>query len=211
MTAGARAGAAALAVVAVACSSLPPAFPFTAPQPQPTPEEGAWARARDRFTASAKLYDGLSTRAFVSAVYQAPEVRETRVARLAVWKNLAPQERDAMLAAERDEAAQFDDFIVSFFTADRADNDLDAQRSVWRLAVAVQGEGEAEPAKVEGVRTDATLRTLYPTIGDFDQVYRVRFPRWAAGALTDRRFELRMASARGKLDLAFPAAATARK
>jgi hypothetical protein len=204
----ARAGAAAIALALGGCatvSSLPDRFPFTPAQPQPPTVEGAWARARDRFTASAKLYDGLSTRAFVSAVYQAPEVREARVARLAVWREMGPQERDALLAAERQEAAEYDDFLVSLFTVDRADNDLDASRSVWRVSLTVPGEGESEPLKIQQVRPDATLRTLYPVIGDFDTVYRVRFARWPKGALVERHFMLRIAGARGRMDLAFPA------
>jgi hypothetical protein len=187
------------------CATFPERFPFTPDQPKPSPEEGAWAQARDHFTASAKLYDGLTSRAFVSAVYQSPDVRERRVARVAVWREIAAEERDRLIQAERDEAAQYDDFLVSLFTADRPDNDLDASRSVWRLALAVPGEGEEEPVKVEFVRQDATLRTLYPTVGDFDAVYRVRFPRWPKGPLAERKFTLRIAGARGRMDLAFPA------
>jgi hypothetical protein len=206
-------GAAAIALALGGCatlSSLPARFPFTPQQPQPSAAEGAWARARDRFTATAKLYDGLSTRAFVSAVYQAPEVREARVARLAEWSELGAQERDALLAAERGEAAQYDDFLVSLFTADRSDNDLDAAKSVWRVALTVADEGEAEPVKIEQVRPDATLRTLYPVIGDFDTLYRVRFARWPKGPLAERRFVLRIAGARGRMDLAFPNPAQSR-
>jgi hypothetical protein len=209
----ARAGAAAIALALCGCStvsSLSARLPFIQPQPQPTPAEGSWARVRDRFTASAKLYDGLSTRAFVSAVYQAPEVREARVARLAEWRELGAQERDALLAAERDEAAQYEDFLVSLFTADRADNDLDAAKSVWRVALTVAGEGQAEPLKIQQMRPDATLRTLYPVIGDFDTVYLVRFARWPKGPLAERQFVLRIAGARGRMDLAFPNPAQSR-
>ncbi len=36
-------------------------------EPEPTPDEGAWARVRDANTRSAKLYDELAVRAFVTA------------------------------------------------------------------------------------------------------------------------------------------------
>jgi hypothetical protein len=204
----ARGAALALALAAAGCAGhLPEQFPFTPTQPRPASDEGAWAAVRDRFTASAKLYDGLTTRAFVSAVYQARAVRAARVVRVAAWRNLTPAERDALLASEQDEAERFEDFIVSLFTSDRADNDLDSTRSVWRVVLVVEGEGDAEPVRIEQVRPDATLRTLYPTIGDFDTVYRVRFPRWPHGSLSERRFILRLAGARGRVDLAFPAQA----
>ena len=175
-------------------------------QPRPTPEEGGWAKERDHFSASAKLYDGLTTRAFASAVYQAPSVREARVQRLAEWQNMTAEERDKLLAAEREEAERYDDFLVSLFTVDRPENDLDTTRSVWRVALVIEGEGELLPEKIEALRADATLRTLYPMIGDFDVVYRVRFARRPGAPLADRVFILRLSGARGRLEFPFPAA-----
>ncbi|MFL5270561.1 MAG: hypothetical protein ACJ79E_00620 [Anaeromyxobacteraceae bacterium] len=199
MNARAKIAAAALPLLLAAC------FIFTS-QPRPTPEEGGWARERDHFSATAKLYDGLTTRAFASAIYQAPSVREARVARLAEWQNMTAAERDKLLASERDEAEKYDDFLVSLFTVDRPENDLDTSKSVWRVALVLEGEGELLPDKIEAIRTDATLRTLYPTIGDFDVVYRVRFARRPGTPLADRVFTLRLASARGRLEFPFPAA-----
>jgi hypothetical protein len=44
---------------------------------------------------------------------------------------------------------------------------------------------------------------LYPDVGDFDVVYRVRFPRWPGEPLSGRPFTLRLSSALGKMDLEF--------
>ncbi|MFL5261816.1 MAG: hypothetical protein ACJ79L_05370, partial [Anaeromyxobacteraceae bacterium] len=74
------------------------------------------------------------------------------------------------------------------------------------VALVLEGEGELLPDKIEAIRTDATLRTLYPTIGDFDVVYRVRFARRPGTPLADRVFTLRLASAHGRLEFPFPAA-----
>jgi hypothetical protein len=176
--------------------------PLMEPQPNPPPNEGDWAALRDRATRSGKLYDGLATNAFLRAVYQSPEVRQARITRLAAWTAMTAAERDRLLAAERDEAAQYDDFLVSLFTPDRADNDLDAIRSIWRVALVVPGEGERLPVKVSEVKADSTLRQLYPAVGDFDVVYRVRFTRWDP-PIAQRSFILRMAGARGRLDLEY--------
>jgi hypothetical protein len=183
---------------ALGCAEVP----FVGPQPNPRPDEGDWATVRDRATRARKLYDGLGMNAFIRAVYQAPDVRQARVNRLAIWKAMTDVERDGLLAAEQEEAAQYDDFVVSLFTPDRADNDLDAIRSIWRVALVVQGEGEKLPIGISQLRADATLRTLYPEIGEFDVVYRVRFPRWEP-PLAQRPFILRLASARGRIDLQF--------
>ncbi len=189
---------AALALAVPACvlkNPLPTA-------PRPSTFEGEWAASRDRYARSAKLYDGFTTRAFVYAVYQAPEVRRARVERLAVWRAMTAEEKARLADEERSDGEKWDDFLVSVFTADRADNDLDARASIWRVALVVTGEGDALPASVTQVRSDATIRELYPGVGDFDTVYRVRFPRWKA-PLVDRRFALELAGARGRLDLRF--------
>lgn len=196
----AKLGVAALPLALGAC------FIFAPGQPRPEATEGAWAKERDHFLASAKLYDGLSMRAFASAVYQGPRVREERVARLAEWASMTVVERDKLLAAERQEGERHDDFLLSIFTADRSENDLDTARSIWRVALVLEGEGELLPEKVEAVRTDATLRALYPMIGDYDVAYRVRFDRRPGPPLAGRVFTLRLAGARGRLEFPFPAA-----
>ncbi len=195
-----RTVAAALLASALACSLYRSVY---RPAPEPTTFEGDWARVRGQYARSAKLYDGLSTRAFAQVVYAAPEVRRSRVDRLAVWRKVTPEEKERMAAAERADGERWEEFLIAFFTADRGDNDLSARQSVWRIALVVPGEGDSLPASVDELRTDATLRELYPEIGDYDTVYRVRFPRWRA-PLTDRPFSLRVTSARGQLTFRWP-------
>ncbi len=173
-------------------------------QPTPGPEQGRWPTERDRFTRSIKIYDRLDDRAFATVTYQAPSVRAARVERVAVWRGLTDQERDARLAQERDEAARFEDFLLAFYTNDRAANDLDSPKSVWRVALEVPGAGEVHSASIEQVHVDATLAQLYPYIGNFDTVYRVRFSRWPGPkALAELPFVLRVAGALGNVELPF--------
>jgi hypothetical protein len=174
-------------------------------------DEDGWTRAREAHTRSAKAYDGLAQVAFATATWQSSEVRAARVDRVARWKAMTPAERSALQAEEDAAAASFDEFTVSLFTSERAENDLDAKKTNWRIAL-VAGDGEALPAQVTNLRIDAELRELYPAIGDFDLVYQIRFPKQALGT---QPFVLRIAGPRGKLDFPFrradapPAAARA--
>jgi hypothetical protein len=193
----ARALAAASLLALGACSHVP----TPGAEPKPGPDEGAWAQAREMQTRAVRLYDGLALRAFATVVWESPEVRTARVDRLATWKAMTDVERAAARRAEDDVAASFDEFTVALFTPDKNDNDLDANQSSWRLAV-VTPTGEALPVKVTQYRVDSLLRTLYPRIGDFDVVYRVRFPKQAG--LGQTPFVFRMAGPRGKMDFPFP-------
>ena len=174
-------------------------------QPSPGTNEGAWAVERDRFTRSAKLYDGLDDVAFATATYLAPSVRAARAARLAEWQGIPAAERDARVAAEARAGAEAEEFLLAFFTSDRRANDLATGRGTWRISLAIQVEGgamEATPAKVEWVRVDPSVPMLYPYVTDFDQLYLVRFPRYAGAApLADLPFTLRIAGALGRIEL----------
>lgn len=184
----------ALALVTVAACVL-------APEPRPPAAEGEWAAARDRAMRSAKIYDGLSTNAFVRTVYLSREVRDARVDRIAQWNVLSPEETDRLRVAERDAAARYEEFLVFLFTPDLSANDLDAKKSVWRLALVVPGAPDLLPDRIEQVRADALTKALHPEIGDFDTVYRVRFVRLQE--LAGKPFVFRLAGAKGRADMQY--------
>ncbi len=190
-----RAALAAALLALAGCSHMP------GTEPKPGPEEGEWARVRDANTRGVKLYDGLATRAFASAVWQSPEVRAARLERTAVWKALTAEERARAQAAEDEAAAAFDEFTVAIFTTDTDDNDLSARQSSWHLAIVAADGSESTGPQVTELRTDALLRTLYPRIGDFDSVYLVRFAKRPAA--TAGPFTLRIAGPRGRMDFPF--------
>ncbi len=174
-------------------------------QPVPTTWEGKWAAQRERFTRSGKIYDRVDDQLFATATYQAPSARRARAERLAEWKAMTAEERERLLATERAEGEKWEEFLLSVYTSDREVNDLASTRSVWRLALVVRGAGEMLPdGRPEVVRADATVVGLYPYVGKFDIVYRVRFPRWTGERpLAETPFWLVMAGAPGKLELRF--------
>ncbi len=181
------------------------ATPVLERQPEPPTTEGRWAEERARTTRSIRIYDRLDDQAFATATWQAPAAREARAERLAQWKAMTPPEREKLLAAERAEGERYEDFFLAFYTGDRRANDLASRRSTWRIALAVPGEGELLPVKVEEVPIDPTLEMLYPYLGKFDTAYLVRFPRWKGPKpLAEVPFNLVIAGALGKAELRWP-------
>ncbi len=164
------------------------------------PETEAWEAARQRFTRKAQLYDRLETYAIATAVWQAPEVRARRAAQVATWRVMTAEERKALEAAEAADQARWDEAMVFLFTTDPRGNDLDARKSIWRVAL-VGPAGERLPAEVRTVPVDAELRALYPAIHEYDVVYRMRFARGQGEG--PGPFTLRIAGAQGRMDFAF--------
>ena len=195
----------AVAIVAACAAGLAGCSAISSHAPKPPPDEGEWARVRDEATRRFELYDGFIHRATATATHLDERVREARAKRLALWFSWTDAELAARRAAEAAEAARFEEFVVVLYTAEKAENDLDAPRSVWRVAVENDG-AEALPVEMTALEIDLTLKGLYPWIGPFDTVYRVRFPR-AVGPLTGKPFVLLLASAKGKVprDYSVPA------
>ena len=168
--------------------------------PVPLTTEGAWGAARDGATRRFVLYDGLRHRATATATHLSASVREARAERLAKWYGWTPTELADRIAKERAEAAAGEEFIVSFYAADPKANDLDAPRSVWRVAVKA-GEADVIASRVTSIDSDATVVGLFPYVGPFDVVYRVLLPRAPAGPLAGGPFALEISGATGTLRL----------
>jgi hypothetical protein len=179
--------------------------PFRPRAPQPLPQEGEWGRARDASTRRALLYDGLRHRATATGTYLSLPVREARARRLAEWLGWTPQELEQRLAQERAEAVASEAFLVALYTAGPRENDLDAPRSIWRVALKV-GTEDILAIRSTALRVDATTEMLFPYVGPFDVVYQVTLPHSPSGTLEDRAFVLELASALGRLELDFGAA-----
>jgi len=171
--------------------------------PDPGMREGEWATVRNAATRRAILYDRFVHRATLTATYLGPAQRRARVDRLAKWLDWTEEERAARQKVEDAEAARYDDFLVSLYTADHHDNDLDTKRSIWRVALDLADGKDLVTHDATVLDADATLRNLFPYLGPFEIVYRVRFPRVDGPPLSGQTFTLELSSALGKLELPF--------
>jgi hypothetical protein len=179
--------------------------PYHPRAPLPRPREGEWALERDRLTRRAILYDGLQHRATATATFLSPELRIARARRLAQWLDWTPEELQRRLAQERADAEAGEEIVLALFTAEPKENDLDAPRSIWRVALKV-GTEDLLATRVTAIQVDATVAELFPYVGPFDVVYRVLLPHSPSGPIADRAFVVQLASALGKIDLDFGAA-----
>lgn len=176
-------------------SRLPPR------EPSPGPDDGAFAALRDASSRGARLYDGFVHRATLNGTWLSPEVREGATRRLAAWQGWGPAELAAALQADQAEAARGEQFLLALYTAERRQNDLSSQGSVWRV-VLDDGTTQATAAAVEVVPIDANVKQLFPYVGPFDVVYRARVP-WTGAPLAGRPFTLQVRGAVGPLVLDF--------
>jgi hypothetical protein len=168
---------------------------------------GETARA---WTRHASLWDGYDRILEVHATFKAPEWRAAFVARRAAVGGLPDAARAALLEQQRQDAAEHYEVQLLVSTQDRRENDLHrGARSVWRLSLVDDRGNELEPVSVRRDRRPrGIIEAEYPDMDDFFTAYVVRFPRTAELLRPDaQRFSLKMASARGGVELVWEAPA----
>jgi hypothetical protein len=186
-----------LVLLVAGCASGVP----TRRAPVPSPESGDWGLLRDASSRRVSLYDGFVHRANASATWFSPRVREAGVRRQAEWERKNQAEIEEAVVTARADALLGEEFLVSFYTAEKRANDLDASRSIWHLELD-DGETRVPAFEIIGFPTDATIRQLFPYVDPFEVVYRVRF-RWTGAPLDGRPFKLLISGGLGSLVLDF--------
>jgi hypothetical protein len=196
-----------VALLALAgCARVPPTVGDPAPTVPDVEAERAYTRVLERYSDRGEIYAVFDTRLFAGATLQTPAFREARVRRKAVFEVLPPPKVDALLADERDQAAQAHEFFLGVHVNEPRYDDFGRPDSIWRV-VLITPSGEVTPQQIERIgRADLPMRAYYPYVGSFWVGYRVRFPR----AFTDgspviaegtQRVTLRLASSLGQVEL----------
>lgn len=193
----------AVALVAVLASCANARFARIGGDPPPAELdpalESAYQQTLERYTRSQGIYDFLDTRLFVYATWESPAFAEARVKRYARFHAMPPEEERAALEAERQRLRDATEFHLAVHANDPKMDDFDRVDSMWRLALVVDGK-ELTPMSIERIgRSNTEQRSSYSYMETFYVGYRVRFPK-VSGPMT-----LKLASAAGKAELAFPA------
>ncbi len=131
-----------------------------------------------RWTKHHKVYRHFEALIFTTATYLSPEFRAALVNRRTRLLGLPVSEARRVKAEHEERSRRYHEFVVSVYTAERRWNDLDAERSLWRVSLANDRGQEVSPSEV--IRQDlrsGDLQAYFPYITVFQQAYLVRFPK----------------------------------
>lgn len=202
----AAASVAVLWAMVAACSAAAPE-PVTLTEQWPASPR-PYSEANRDWTRSAELYRGFDKLLEVHATFKSPEWRAAHVAERAKRERLPPDAHAELLASEQQEAKDYYDVQLIVATYDERENDLQkGERSVWRLALIDDQGKQVTPISIKRDRRPAEIVGAYfPAMNALAQAYIARFPKDVAllneGA---SKFTLRMSSARGAVELVWPA------
>lgn len=158
------------------------------------------------WTRSAKLYQGLENKLFVTVTYHAPELRRAfAIAFPEIYGHGGKITRRELVDLMGD-VEQHNNFFVSMYTPEIKWNDLAASDSIWRVTLINSDEVAVGAREIIPIKVDANLRAVYPYIGRFDKTYLIRFPLTDPMnrlTISDRidSFRVRIASALGVAEM----------
>ena len=140
----------------------------------------AYQRVFSHWTRNSKIIklERLDTTIRVHATCLAPDFTAAYVARYEHLFKLPGRER-MRIAREMNEAwDKTYSFAVAAATTDFRWNDFDKKRSIWRVALINDMQQQVAPVEVTAEKViTATIREMFPYVGDFYRFYRIRFPR----------------------------------
>lgn len=201
----AAASIAVLWAMVAACSAAP--RPVTLTEQWPASPR-AYSDANRDWTRSGERHRGFDKVLEVDATFKSPEWRAAYVAERAKRERLPADAHAELLASEQQEANDYYDVQLIVATYDERENDLQkGERSVWRLALIDDQGRQVTPISIKRDRRPAEIvRAYFPAMNPLAQAYIARFPK-DAGLLREgaSKFTLRMSSARGAVELVWPA------
>lgn len=143
----------------------------------------AYAHMLKASTRSAKIYQALDNKLFITATYHAPAFRRAfAVAFPDIYGHGGKITRRELVDLTGG-IEQHHNFFVAVYTPDSRWNDIARDDSIWRLSLYGKsngqnglGETEVGPDDIIPIKMDENLRVVYPYTNRFDKVYLVRFP-----------------------------------
>ena len=181
------------------------------PKPPPRDLSGQWPQMAYDYEATTEAWsvsggfgDVYQEIIEVSAVFKSPQWRAARANRDAYFRGLEGAAREQVMAQARADTAGPYEVELLVTTWDRRENDLDrGDKSVWQVRLIDDAGNEIKPLQiVKDKRPAFTIRTDYPSFGDFATAYIARFPRtppvMGEGI---KRIRLRISSVRGFVEL----------
>ena len=139
------------------------------------PRSSGYSDGLARYTQEDKLYVGLETQLDIQAVYRGSAFRRMYMDEYARVYNLSPPEKDKYLAAELDQAKNFEDFILVVNSTLSETNDLQKADSTWRIYLFRNGV-QLGATSIQRLRwKEEFLNRFYPLANPWSRVYLVRF------------------------------------
>lgn len=160
--------------VIAGCAAKP--MKETAPAAEGTAVDVAkgYEKKIEAYSAGDTEYSGFYNNFEYKATLINTPIRETLLAKRALYYQWDATKVDAEKAKDQQELASITEIFVSFFTPDRNNDNLTDKKSIWRIYLDVGGRRyEGKPLRIRG--NLAELQSLYPYHTRWNTPYNFQF------------------------------------
>jgi hypothetical protein len=193
----------ALSVLGQGCVS--PQLASLAPASTPL-QKGDYGPVLKTWTRQEEIYQGFDVRLFLHATYHAPAFRRAfAIAFPDIYGHGGEITRRELVDLSGN-IENYHTFFVSAYTPEKKWNDFEQEDSIWRFSLIGDGSVEVGPEEIVLIKIDENIKTVFPYIDRFDQVYLIRFPmvdelgQTVVGPSTEK-FQIKIVSALGQAHL----------
>lgn len=139
-----------------------------------------YSEALSKWTRSARIYQGLEAKLYMSATYKGPAFREAYIDRYVESYQLDDAYREALLGREMEQADKYNEFFFTAYTPVEAWNDFDQEGSVWRLYLEDGKGAKLSPISIKKLDSaDPIIREFFPYFDLWSSAYIVKFPKYS--------------------------------
>lgn len=140
----------------------------------------AYLSSLERWTRSAKIYEGFEARLHISATFKDISFRRSYTDRYAESNSLSEEYRRALSEREAAAVEEYNEFFVSAYTPEERWNDFDRADSVWKLYLEDGSGAKLKPVSIKKVDvSDPLIREFFPYLDLWSKGYIVRFPKYS--------------------------------
>jgi hypothetical protein len=189
-------------VLLVACGAAPPPIRLTEDWPQKC--GGDYDAITEAYMRRGTIRGEYQEVMSLTGLFKSADWRAAHAARDADHRGLTGDVRAQRCAQAQAEASGPYEIELLVTTWDRRENDLDrGEKSVWHVVLVDEQGKEIKPLEiVKDKRPTYTMRSEFPTFGDFAIGYIARFPRdEALLGPNAHSLRLRMSGERGGVEL----------
>jgi hypothetical protein len=140
--------------------------------------QAAYERAVDKWTRSARVYNGFNLKLMAAATFKSREFRAAYAREYARIYKLPEGDRNIFFSDQLRAAEARHEFVLAAYVPDERENDFSARQSVWKLYLKTPGDGNTlKPLEIRKIkRKESFLSHFFPYSTPWKSLYIVRFP-----------------------------------
>ena len=140
-------------------------------------QEMGYREVFESWTREGRIYDGLSTKLISEATFKSSEFRQAFAEEYARLYKLEPPEYDKLVLDQQKAAADYNDFVLAAYVAEKKWDDFSKKTSMWKIYLTRDHVEQIRPLEIRKLnKNDPVKDYFYPYVTTWKSIYLVRFP-----------------------------------